>query len=127
MMRETTLIDAGWYAISQRPAILRWWDGRVWTVELIVGASKAAQGTRISAPKMLSRERMVATFVWVMAGLWLALAVFGIVGGGRGLLWALAPVPFVIAAVILENRLRSHRRLLASDAPPPFGLLPVGG
>ncbi|MFT4258200.1 DUF2510 domain-containing protein [Microbacterium sp.] len=116
---------AGWYAISSTPPLLRWWDGSAWTDQLVAGASATNPGTPVTAAALLRRERVIAVWIWGVAASWLVLGVVAYVTGGSGILWLLAPVPFVVGAVILESRLATRRRLLAPDAAPPFGLVPV--
>lgn len=114
---------AGWYAISQKPPILRWWTGSGWSDALVLRS--AASHTRQSTATLLRRVTSITVGFWVLTGLWWALTIVMLISGGYGLLWFLAPVIFVAGSSVLEVRRSAYRRLLAADAPPPFGLAPV--
>ncbi|MFJ2368920.1 hypothetical protein [Microbacterium sp. NPDC087665] len=113
----------GWYAISQRPRLLRWWTGLAWSDALVArGSSIDAHQTTTA---LLRRGRMVATGIWIVAGLWVGMAVMMALTGGYGPMPFLAPVAFIIGGIFMESRVATYRRLLAPDAPPPFGLAPL--
>lgn len=117
--------SVGWYAISLTPSILRWWNGVAWTDDLVVRASSGTDSRQTGAT-FLRRGRLFATAFWVLAGLWVAVTVVMSLTGGYGLIWFLAPLPFIVISIVFEARLSRYRRLLAPDAPPPFGLNPIG-
>jgi len=113
----------GWYAISHRPPLLRWWSGVAWSDALV------ARGSSIDAHQatttLLRRVRVVTIGFWILTGLWAVLAVVMTLSGGYGPLPLLMPVVFVVGSIVLESRRSTYRRLLAPDAPPPFGLAPL--
>lgn len=113
----------GWYAISQRPRLLRWWTGLAWSDALVArGSSIDAHQTTTA---LLRRVRVVTVGFWILTGLWAVLAVVMTLSGGYGPLPLLMPVVFIAGSIVLESRRSTYRRLLAPDAPPPFGLAPL--
>ncbi|MFJ2543178.1 DUF2510 domain-containing protein [Microbacterium sp. NPDC087589] len=115
---------AGWYAISLNPSLLRWWNGAGWTDDVVVRAPSGVDSPQTAAA-FLRRGRLFAGTSWILAGLWVALTVLMSVTGGYGVIWLLAPLPFIVVSVVFQSRLSRYRRLLAADAPPPYGLHPI--
>lgn len=123
-MMPSSAPPAGWYAISLTPSLLRWWNGHGWTDDVVV-RSTSGKGSQQTGAAFLRRGRAFATAFWVLAGAWVVLTVIMSITGGYGLIWFAAPVPFIIVSIVFESRLSRYRRLLAADAPPPFGLAPL--
>lgn len=113
----------GWYAISHRPRLLRWWAGGAWSDAVVArGSSVDAHQTTAT---LLRRVRLVTNGFWILTGLWVVLAVVMTLSGGYGPLPLLMPVLFIAGSIVLESQRSTYRRLLAPDAPPPFGLAPL--
>lgn len=123
-MIPVSVLPTGWYAISLKPSLLRWWNGTGWTDDLVVRASSGVDSPQ-TGTAFLRRGRLFATASWILAALWMALTVLMSVTGGYGVIWFLAPLPFIVVSIVFETRLSGYRRLLAADAPPPFGLNPI--
>lgn len=114
----------GWYVISLKPSMIRWWNGQAWGDDVVVRARGGTDwhqtGTRI-----VRRGRLITTGFWAISVLWVALVIVMMLSGGHGVIWTLAPLPFIIGSIVLERQLSRQRRLLAADAPPPVGLSPL--
>ena len=86
----------GWYAISHRPPLLRWWTGAAWSDALVArGSSVDAHQTTMT---LLRRVRVVTIGFWILTGLWAVLAVVMTLSGGYGPLPLLMPVVFIAGA-----------------------------
>lgn len=116
--------EPGWYAISLRPSMIRWWNGHGWADDVVV-RSRAGADWRQTGTRIVRRGRLITSGVWVVSGLWVALVIAMMLSGGHGLIWILAPLLFITGSIVLERQLSRHRRLLAADAPPPYGLSPL--
>lgn len=116
--------EPGWYEISVKPSMIRWWNGHAWGDDVVVRARAGADSHQTSTG-IIRRGRLITSGFWVVSGLWVALVIVMLLSGGHGVIWILAPLPFIIGSIVLEGQLSRHRRLLAADAPPPHGLSPL--
>ena len=91
----------------------------------VVVRARAGADSHQTSTGIIRRGRLITSGFWVVSGLWVALVIVMLLSGGHGVIWILAPLPFIIGSIVLEGQLSRHRRLLAADAPPPHGLSPL--